>query len=258
MILCRKLKNTRGQLADIMMFMFFVAFVIYFIVSYTSMHTFFKTQEIVDSIVRKEVEIIRTKGILKTEEYERFLGEINKYGMFEVMITLEKQNEYNQYEKWFTLDEILNEPLKVGDIIKIYAESRKPSLFAEIMSRGFLFSRGGSGKSHFKMQSIASGMICSDGYIRGVEAINIINRYSGKPGITEIKVKTLYYPDPADPSNYTEHWKNDYATVQYDPETALPENVINLAERFRLTMNRDGNHNITEIIIEQLNVNGLT
>ena len=135
----KRLCSNKGQIADILMFIFFISFVMYFVLSYTSMQTFFKTQEFIDNVVRTEVEIVRTKGVFKTEEYKRFLAQLSKYGNFNVYVTIETQDAAGNYAKWFRLEEeILDRPLKVGDFIKIAVESTQRSLFAEIMARNFL------------------------------------------------------------------------------------------------------------------------
>lgn len=249
MSLFRRFKNSRGQMADIMMFMLFVVFVIYFIVSYTSMHQFFKTQEFTDSIVRSEVETVRSKGILKTEDHERYMRELARYGKFIVHVTLEKQNSAGYYDKFFRIEEILDKPLKVGDFIKIIAESNDTSLFAEIMRRGILF---GSSKNtaSFRMQSLASGMVCSDGYIKGLEVVNIIEKYRTRPSppfenITVRTLKNIENNDPGVPYN---------SSTAYDHEAARgTDNEIKFDARFRMDIDKtDDMGNITKMTMIEL------
>jgi len=140
--------------------------------------------------VRDEVEIVRTKGIFTRAEYESFLAKIAKYGNFTVLLTAEKQNAAGVRGKLFNLDRkdtenrVIDQPFKTGDFIKIFIESANPSLFTEILNRNFMFGYSGGGKSGFKMQSTASAMVCSDGFLRGVEVINMINKYKSIPGNT--------------------------------------------------------------------------
>lgn len=251
-MLKKRLSSNRGQIADILMFLFFISFVIYFVLAYTSMQTFFKTQEFVDTIVRTEVEIVRTKGIFKTEEYKSFLSKLSNYGQYNVYATIETQDAAGNYVKWFRLkEEILDRPLKVGDFIKISVESRKASLFSEIMARNFLFGRSGN-VNNFKMQSVAAGMICTDGYIKGVEVINIIERYRSKVSVI-VKTDNSNLDPALAPAEDTYN-----ASAAYNHDTVSDDKRINLEGRFKMEMDRDiGTGEVTEITITQLDKHNL-
>ncbi|MGE5473752.1 MAG: hypothetical protein ACM3UU_05985 [Ignavibacteriales bacterium] len=179
MKLINKIKSEKAQIADVIMFFIFIVFVLYFIILFTSMQFYFRAQKMVDGIVRDEVETIRTKGILTKSEYEDFLDRIGKFGNFNVLVVAELQDNAGVRAKWFDINSICGKPLKVGDYIKIFVESKRPPLFSELLLRNFMFGYNGLNKSasSFKMQSIASAMVCSDGYIKGVEVMNTINRY---------------------------------------------------------------------------------
>lgn len=190
MRLVKNIKNSKGQIADIIMFLFFISFVVYFIVSYTSMQVFFKTQEIIDGIVRTEVEVVRTKGLFTTDEYKSFLKKLNGYGNFEVFLTLEAQDLDGKYIKYFTPEEILDKPLQVGDFVKIFVESKDRPLFAEMMSRNFMLAASKGGGTNFRMQSLCTGMVCSDGFIRGLQVVDTITKYTNTPnGVTVTTLK---------------------------------------------------------------------
>lgn len=232
MKLLNKVKSEKGQLADILIFFIFIVFVIYFIILFTSMQYFFITQKIVDNIVRDEVEVIRTKGMFTTAEYQKFLSKIGKYGSYNVHVVAEKQDAAGTRAKWFDMKDILDTPFKAGDFIKIFVESTKQPLFSMILNTNFMFGSGHSGGSSFRMQSMASGMVCSDGFIKGVEVINIINKNASN---IPVRLKSLDYsntnPNLEDsnaaqwdlyaPSSYTGATTEDIVKnpAKYDPNT---------------------------------------
>ncbi len=238
----KRIGGRSGQVADILMFIFFIIFVVYFIVSYTSMQTFFKTQEIVDDIVRSEVEIVRTKGIFTSQEYENLIKKISRYGNFDVYITLEAQDNTGRYSKYFSTDYILDRPLKVGDFIKVLAESKNPPLFAQMLTRSFSFGFGSGEKTSFKMQSMCSGMICTNGYVSGLDVIETITRYTNTT--FGVRVRTLQG------GNHT----YDGGDV-YDTNTPVGSpNWIDLEGRYQKTIRPDPVTNkILGIEIDQMN-----
>ncbi|MGE5329066.1 MAG: hypothetical protein ACM3KR_06145 [Deltaproteobacteria bacterium] len=258
MKIINKVKTEKGQIADILMFFFFIVFVIYFIILFTSMQLFFNTQKMVDSVVRDEIEIVRTKGILTTSEYENFLGKLGKYGNFNIIVIAEKQDEAGNRGRYFSLDTILDKPFKVGDFIKFFVESKKPSLFADILQRNFMFGYNGKGGSSFRMQSQASGMVCSDGFIKGIEVINIINKYFDT-GVAQpadgIFLQTLNYtsiPVGQDPTSLSANIVQQ--TGKYD--VSIPERTtdkwIDYEGRYSMEVTPDGDYRIKKIVFTEL------
>ncbi len=238
----KRICGQSGQVADILMFIFFITFVVFFIVSYTSMQAFFKTQEIVDDIVRSEVEIVRTKGIFTSEEYENLIKKISKYGNFDVYITLEAQDNTGKYSKYFSIEYILDRPLKVGDFIKVLAESKNPPLFAQMLTRSYSFGLGSGKNSSFKMQSMCSGMICTNGFVSGLDVVETITRYTSAPD--GVRVRTLQGGD---------HTYDGGDVYNTNTPTGSP-NWIDLEGRFQKIIDRDPVTNtIQGIEIDQMN-----
>lgn len=270
MKLSSRVQNSKGQIADIIMFIMFMSFVIYFIVSYTSMQVFFKTQNLVDEIIRAKVELVRTKGMFTEQDYADMIYHIGRYGAFDVRVTWESRENtgkkiihYSYSDDSFN-NEIKDKPMKVGDFIKIFAQSRKRPLFAEMLARNFLFGINKNAHTNFKMQSLSTGMVCTDGFIRGLEVINTIARYRAD---VPVGVKTYKYSDIANgivdssqvynvpPSTYIDDSYPGYAcynsTIEYDP--AEIDTWINPAGRFKETVTTDpDNYEITGIFIEEL------
>jgi hypothetical protein len=186
------MKNKKGQIGDIILFLFFFSFVIYFITAFISSKVFFISQNAVNSIVESKVDIVRTKGIFTESEYQDLYKRLARYGNFDVYVTLEKQEETGAYTTIFMPKEIIDQPLHVGDFIKIYVESKQPAVFSKILSSGLLM---GSKKQTggFKLKSLATGMIATDGSMRGLEVINLINKYTTAPYNLTIKVDLIDY-----------------------------------------------------------------
>lgn len=264
MRILNKVRKENGQIADILMFFIFIVFVLYFIILFTSMQFYFRTQKMVDIVVRNEVELIRTKGILTTSEYEDFLGRLAKYGSFNVLVVAELQDNAGVRAKWFDIDTIKDKPLKVGDFIKIYVESKKPPLFTELLLRNFMFGYNSSGASvsNFRMQSVASAMVCSDGYIKGIEVMNIINKYfDSTPPTGGIWLSTLdFSSNPPTkvvdiPVQMTHKYTGYYDIAQTNP---IPEKTTNdwidYEGNYRMDIEVDeyDNYKITKIYFTQL------
>ncbi|HBY20144.1 MAG TPA: hypothetical protein DEG71_03895, partial [Clostridiales bacterium] len=84
-----------------------------------------------------------------------------------------------------------------------------------------------------------------DGYIRGVEIINIIERYRSKVAVTVIT--------DLDPSGQEYN-----ATTPYDPDAVAAEKLINLEGRFYMEMDRDNTTGeVTAITITELDKHNL-
>jgi len=257
MNLFSKVKSKNGQIADILVFFIYIVFVVYFIMLFSSMQLYFATQKIVDNVVRDEVEIIRTKGIFTESEYKSFLAKIGKYGSFNVNVFAEKQDNAGQRGKWFDIKSIKDKPFRVGDFIQIMVESSKPPLFSTILNTNFLFSSNRKSGSNFRMQSLASGMICSDGFIRGIEVINLINK---NPGIT-LKLKTLDYPSPI-PVNPTYEQRfpskqvDNFVTITSPYNSSTPERTVNAwidyNGRYQLDVVPNNDYAITEMYFTEL------
>jgi len=266
MKLINRRKSEKGQIADIMMFFFFIVFVIYFIILFTSMQFFFRAQKMVDNVVRDEVEIIRTKGIFTQSEYESFLAKLSKYGNYNVNVFAEKQDNAGQRGKLFSIETIKDQPFKVGDFIQILVESSKPPLFSVILNTNFLFSSNHKNGSDFRMQSLASGMICSDGFIKGVEVINLITKNASS---IPVRLKTLKYSTTSNtedmvdkwylygPSSYTGDAAKDSNTTpitDYNP-TAHTENTdgwINYEGRYTMDVTLNDSYAITEMYFTEM------
>jgi hypothetical protein len=128
--------------------------------------------------------------------------------------------------------------MKVGDFISIFAQSPERPLFAEMLSRNFLFGINKNSHTNFRMQSLSTGMVCTDGFIRGLEVINTIARYCSVSG--GVKVITL-------------NGGTKLYNVPYDATTSLPIDVITPDGRFKETTTTDPNtYAITGIVIEEL------
>ena len=196
-MLFKRLKNKRGQIADILMFMFFFSFVIYFILAYTSAKAFFKAEDMVQGVVKNSVELVRTKGIYTKENFDDLNIKLSRYGRFNVQLTLEVANEKYvannasliapadnntaeetlKYVKYFTPESIIDRTLKVGDMIKVYVESNEKSLFGQIISRNFMLWSTGSRSSNLHIQAMSTAMICADGSYTGLEVLNKLDEF---------------------------------------------------------------------------------
>ena len=231
MKLFKKVQNSKGQIADIIMFIFFISFVAYFIFAYTSMQVFFKTQNFVDEIVRTQVEQIRTKGIFTKDDFKDMRRKIDRYGAFYVYVSLDAQDVNGNYKGYITngtdsyVNMVLDKPLKVGDMIKITADGVNRPLFAEMLSRNFMFGFNRNSHTSFKMQSMASGMICTDGFIRGLEVINIISRYR-----TAKDIKVITINEDGTEKNTTTY----DSSTSYDANTPSDETWIKPDGRFQV------------------------
>lgn len=247
----KKIFNKKGQIADIIMFLFFFSFVIYFIVAFVSSKEFFMVQDIVNNIVKSKVEIVRTKGRFTTEEYKDMMVKLGKYGNFTVFLTLDKIDETGRYYSVFHPARILDQTLKVGDIIKIYVESKDRALFAEILSRNFLFGWQKK-QSNFRIQSLCAGMVAVDGYIRGGEVIEIINKYINPPYnltvyVTLIDYTSLLIPKLQDtPKQFSLDNPYDINTPPRTNDWIDPEG------RYDLEIKRDDNEKVVGVTITQL------
>lgn len=258
----RVIRDKKGQIADIIMFLFFFSFVVYFIVAFASSKAYFMTQDVVKNIVESKVQLVTTKGRLTKLEYEDMLTRIGKYGRFNVYVTIDKLDETGRHYSLYNPQSFLDEPLGVGDFIKVYVESIDRPLFSEILSRGFTFGYS-KHKSNFRIQVLSSGMICVDGHIRGLEVIEAISRYKNEPSITKLDVHLFDYPyDPTlgIPPSYSTY---DYLTLpNYDIDTTPYTNGwINPEGRYKIDITRDvtatGNDygRIKEVEIRQLIAN---
>lgn len=108
-----------------------------------------------------EAEVIATNGEISTDTYNRIKRNISKYGDFVVKIRLDKQNANGIYQKTYKPAEILDEKLKVGDIIHLLFIETSESDFERLSESELYFDK--EKEYDFKINKYIAIPITKDG-----------------------------------------------------------------------------------------------
>ncbi len=145
----------------------------------------------VNRINYQTVEIVATQGYFSSQLYEELRDQVNKYGDYFIQLKLERVVKDGVYDVFYHSEEILNQPLQIGDRITVFLEDGNDTIFARLLTTAM--GSGINSGINQQIKSLKTGIIAKNAkdMVKGYDVMADIYQYSQQEDVAMLVITKM-------------------------------------------------------------------